>query len=405
MSDDRDFAIDASDLQGGADLPADPSPDSASPPTPEPAPRVLIEYRSRGIRAALLPPLLILLAALGFTAFERQSRFRPLPPRTSRPAALAPGAASASPPGRIIMVEAAGTGAAVEPIAIRSAIPPPQPPPVVLASPAPSPPPSAAVAPEPPGSTREALSGELLSADPGPFSPFSVDASKEPRRKDEPPLEPPPPLVSTRGTPPAPDSPELSFAAGPRPGLDAPGQEPKPTKEQILKEIELEAQQKTADQQHLAREVDESKYREFVELLQKTYAERRLFHDELRRALRELGDDAGTEIKAICDRYGRETHPVVEKKVRQDMSRWSPRLTRAAKIEKLRADGLPETRILDFLASELDGRINTRGGPTDQNGVRVLAAQRLLTFPPHPVPEVKATAAPRTTAARKPATP
>jgi hypothetical protein len=197
----------------------------------------------------------------------------------------------------------------------------------------------------------------------------------------------------------SPDSPELAFPARVRrPGVPKP--EPKVTKQEILKGIFDEAEQKKAQQDQLAREVDESKYREFVAMLERVHADRRSFHDELRRALRELGTDAGPEIKAICDRYGRGTHPVVDKKVKLDMARWSDRLTRGAKIAKLRAAGLPEARILDFLASELDHTIGTRGGPANRDEVRVRAAQRLLQYPPTSTP------APRTTAAaRVPATP
>ena len=53
MSDERDFAIDDRELQAAAALPPDSPPPEDSAQTPVPAPRVLIEYRNRGIHAAL----------------------------------------------------------------------------------------------------------------------------------------------------------------------------------------------------------------------------------------------------------------------------------------------------------------------------------------------------------------
>jgi hypothetical protein len=218
-------------------------------------------------------------------------------------------------------------------------------------------------------------------------------------------LEPPAPLTSPASEPLTPDSPELAFHTGVRRAA-VPQPDPKVTKEDILKGIADEAVQKKTEQDQRAREVVDSKVAEFVTMVRRTHADRIPFHDDLRRALRELGPDAGPEIKAICDRYGRDTHPVVEKKVKLDMARWSPRLTPGAKIAKLRADGLPEARILDFLAHDLDSTIGTRGGPANRDGVRVRAALRLLQFPPPPVAEAGSPAAPgTTTAARVPATP
>src|SRR5262249_4465243 len=152
------------------------------------------------------------------------------------------------------------------------------------------------------------------------------------QRAAEPPLEPPTPLTSASAVPLAPDSPELAFSTVVH-RIAAQEPEPKVTSEMVRMQIEAEAEQKQAEQQQLAREVVESKFREFVERLQKTHADRQPFHDDLRRALRELGAEAGPEIKAICERFGRDTHGVVEKKVRLDMTRWSARLTRAAKID------------------------------------------------------------------------
>ena len=92
-----------------ADSPPPPDPDPAAGPGRRP-PRVVIQYRNRGIHAALLPPLLILVAALGITSYQRQARLRPAPPPALAGEARRAGhaASPASRRGRIIMVEAAG---------------------------------------------------------------------------------------------------------------------------------------------------------------------------------------------------------------------------------------------------------------------------------------------------------
>ena len=87
------------------------------------------------------------------------------------------------------------------------------------------------------------------------------------------------------------------------------------TREQIERQIQDEAQQKKAEQANLGREVEVSKARELFDTIRKAHEDRGPFHDELRRILQELGKDAGAEIKNLCDRYGRSTHPVIEKVV------------------------------------------------------------------------------------------
>jgi hypothetical protein len=419
-SDLNDFAIDDGDLQSPASPVADtpsvvPSSQAdstsarapAPPPTPSPAPLVVIEYRKSRLFSPLLPPLLILGVAIGIMMYQRQAPLRAKAPRARTPRPSAAATDDAAPKGRIIMVEAAGTGAAIEPIAIRTALPPPPPPPLTVPPPLPS---AAPAAPPAPAPVATELPSETLAhasglAEPGPFAPPNPEPSSALLAAAAPLLEPPAPLTSSSSEPLAPDSPELAFNSGAR-RAEAPKPESKVTKEDILKGIEAEAEQKKAQQQQAARDVVDSKLLEFVTMMQRTHADRQPFHDELRRAVRELGDAAGPEIKAICDRYGRETHPVVDKRVKNDMASWSARLTHAKKIARLRALGLPEARVLDFMARELDHTIGTRGGPANQDGVRVRAAQRLLLFPPPSVADVGSAPAPRaTTAVRVPATP
>jgi hypothetical protein len=310
---------------------------------------------------------LIVLAAVAITGYQRQARLRP-----PRPPASAPKLPPFPPP------PDAADGAAVKAIAVRTIKRAPDP----ALLPGVEPPPDSI--PEPPARQTVAVGGR----------------SPDVRR-----LEPPAPRTSPVAEPLSPDSPELAFRTVTHPAAaDEP--QPKVTRDAILAEIQAEAAQKKAQQDQLGREVAEAKIHDFVEALHRTNSGRRPFHDELRRALRERGDDAGPEIKSICDRYGRETHTIVEKKYKVDMSRWNPRMTRAAKVEKLRAAGLPEPRIFDFLASELDKLIGQRGGPANPNEVRVRAAQRLLMYPPPPVADASYPPAPgATTAVRAPGAP
>ncbi len=125
-----------------------------------------------------------------------------------------------------------------------------------------------------------------------------------------------------------------------------------------------------------------AKAREYQEVIHKLNQERLQFHDDLRRLLRAEGEGAGDEIKALCEKYGRDTLPGLEKAVALVRSRTAAKLNRGDTIELMRRYGMPETIIFDYLANELDHYRNMRGGPRDRNEVRVRAARLLLTYPP-----------------------
>jgi len=392
LSDEHDFAISAGDLQSPADPPAEmaaaPVQDSVSASVSAPPPLVVIQYRNRGLHAALLPPLLILLTALVITSYQRQARLRPLtpPPATSSKAAEP---ATSAGRGRVIIVEGSVTGAAVEPIMVRAAIPPPPPPPPASVA--------APVPPTTPDPLAEPMAEDPLLAradnplKPGPFSPFDLEAEEgnptlptEPGREiaAETPLEPPAPLMSASKDDLSVDSPELAFRVV---GEHAPAEselDPKVTKEQIMEGIQVEADQKKADQEDFKREMAQAKSREYHETFRKLQSDRPLFHNDLRRLLQELGDGAGVEINALCDRYGRTTLPEVHKVVVLALNRSAARLKREAKIELMRSLGVPEPVILDYLAKEQHHNMNRRGGPRDSNEVRASAARILLAYPP-----------------------
>ena len=56
-------------------------------------------------------------------------------------------------------------------------------------------------------------------------------------------------------------------------------------------------------------------------------------------------------------------------------------LTLPVKVEMMRYLGLPEPKILDYVAHRYHPTIHARGGPRDENEVRVRAARALLAMP------------------------
>jgi hypothetical protein len=395
MSDEHDFTIEAGERHRAADGAAEPAvagsvsePESESVPALVHSPKVVIEYRGRGLHTALLPPLLILIAALVITVYRPQTVLRP----PMRPAVPHDPGTPATPAGqgRLILVEGSGTGAGVEPIVVRTATPPL----AAESQPAPAP-------------VTSAPAESQFEADPTPPVPVpvagvgvGVGIEAPPARTDGPAeraLEPPMPLVSTVGERLPADSPEWAFR------VDS-ATEPGVTAEQILQNIQAESEQKQAEQKDREREVAQSKSRELWESIQKTQAERIQFHDDLRRLLRERDNKAGPEIKALCDRYGREVHTDIKKAMTLALNRSAAKANRAVQIALLRVNGVPEAAILERLANELDATRNSRGGPRDRNEVRVRAAQLLLRYRPSaPQTEKPAAATARTTAARAPA--
>jgi hypothetical protein len=297
------------------------------------------------------------------------------------------------------MVDAPATGSAVEPITLRTrpVLPPPPLPELAAAAAEPNPAPALAQV----GTPAERGPASVFDLDPPAGSaaaPAPAPAGPERKIPAGPPLEPPAPLVSAWGEPLAPDSPELAFrvVAAPGPGPAQRPQEPKPTRDQILQAIQAEAQQKKAEQMNLEREVALSKFREMADMFQRTQAERVRFHEDLRRVLNELGSDAGPEIKALCERYGRDMPAGVEKAATLALNRSAAGAKREVRIARMRAHGFPEAMILDDLAREVDSTRNTRGGPRNSNDVRVIAARLLLRYPPpapRPVPAAPTTGA------------
>jgi hypothetical protein len=106
--------------------------------------------------------------------------------------------------------------------------------------------------------------------------------------------------------------------------------------------------------------------------------ERRQFLDELQMVLKVHGKRAGPEIERLSQRTGRKEDPMLLARARWVIaeSKTSPR----GKVRQLRALGVPETVILDYLANRLDRNVGTRDGPRSRDEVWVQAARLLVIY-------------------------
>jgi hypothetical protein len=173
-------------------------------------------------------------------------------------------------------------------------------------------------------------------------------------------------------------------AQGPAPP-DALAPPPNITKEEFEEDIQREAARKEAERRKLEDLEPQLRTWELVELLRKNEADRVPFHNDLRNAVVQQGNKAGPVIEALCERHGRSTFPEIEKRVGRLLATSYGRFGYKAKVAMMRDFGLPETMILDYIASNVDRRsLGTRGGPRSKDEVWVHAARLLLTMPPSP---------------------
>ncbi len=106
--------------------------------------------------------------------------------------------------------------------------------------------------------------------------------------------------------------------------------------------------------------------------------ERRQFLEELRMTLKVYGRKAGPQIEELSLRAGRDEDPVKLKRAYRVIG--SGRGTQQSKVLQLRALGVSESVILDFLANELNHDLGARNGPRSRNDVWIHAARLLLDY-------------------------
>lgn len=368
MDDRTDFSYDDSQkmpAQAGAD-------GSASPPV------ILIQYRERSIAARLLPPALILVAAVAITAYRRTT---PVFPPTSL-ARIAPRQSLASTDAKSvesekIVVRAANRAQLEEKVETK----PPQATEVSQIKA------SAMVASrkredhvvEKPAVVVAAGAPSVASS---ATSPFEFDASDGLRRLEAVTVNP----AGTREIPATPEtartpsdssmeavaSSDLSVTPKPVPG---------PSRDDILRDIEREARDKEGQRKENETLKAEAHSLLLAESLDKARSERATFHQELRKILKEMGKSAGTEIEKLCQKFGRDMRPEVQYAYNRFQRTTTGHVNRQTTVETLRGIGIPEPVVLDYVASKVHNTMNTRGGPRDENEVRVRAAQFLLSYP------------------------
>jgi hypothetical protein len=341
---------------------------------PDPSPVIVIEYR-RSLVARLVPPMLILVVALAVTVYPYQ-RLRPRAHRAARPAdqpSEAKPTTSANPEGKVLARAVnreqmeASEAASKTPASTPAHKPKPETPPDLVLPPEP-----ARVASAPQAASRP-LERE-------PRSPFEVDLTTPARPTDPPPTTPPGPAENS---PPgaAPIDPAL---AGPPDGAP-PAENPPVSKEDILRDIQREADQVQADRNDREQLKPQARVRMLNDSLVRIESARLQFRNALREALKTYGNKAGPEIDRLCDEYGREVPEEIQERYVRAKRSFPQNLTRRAEIDRMRALGLPEPVLFDFLAHKIDKTMNSRKGPRNQFEVMVRAAQQLLSFPlPNP---------------------
>jgi hypothetical protein len=94
------------------------------------------------------------------------------------------------------------------------------------------------------------------------------------------------------------------------------------------------------------------------------------------------------QIDDLFLQFGRDVHPDIEAKAREIIKEVRAQGTTRV-VQQLRACGLPETKILDYLANEQRKRIPARNGPRDDDDALIRAAAQLMKIqlpPPAPTP-------------------
>ena len=401
-----------------------------SPPPAQPV--VVIQYRTRGVPWYLVLPLLVLVPLGPVAVYHRVSsraRYPLVPPpsadQSTRKAAerqAVPGALSeASVSAALQGLPSASIGDCGAPLALNSQPIAPGSLPAVLPAPAPAAkadltkPASPAAAT--PAATKEgepsksAGSSDLAKAapgvtvastpppaatlvkEPGPQAAATtpVDATRPaprgtvaigfsvPADNDSPFAE----LDISRRLPAStPDQERAAASNGPAAASDpSPDTQPLPTQDQRHQDIQAEAAEKNAELKRLrdlkdrAREVIDAESQARVE------DERAAFRRDLLEATKLSRREAATQIDDLCNRYGRNYSDELQNKARHHL-RYAGKMSSVDKVRMLRKLGVPEPRLLDFLANEICRSINSRNGPKDSSDVLIDAAKQLLNIKP-----------------------
>ncbi len=421
MSDPRDFQLGAAKPVGSSQQPdeAAPEPDDAIGPDSA-QPMVVIEYRNRGIPTYLIPPLLIILAALGIMSYQHLTPPGPIAAQVeSHRVARPPMPASAGGKGRTIEVESADRSADSEPIVVKSEAPKPAEP--VAERPVPRPEPPAVPVAEPPAKpltvvetappkpanppdevvargpitiprdlfdltsaaglkpVSDGAEPSNTSVAPAPSSPREIlvdppsTGAAEPKADAEPESEPDAARTGIGFSVPAEDATLISGAAT---------VSSNPTVEDTERDIRREAEAREAEREELARLKPQALEIEKAEARRRAFDDRISFRRDLRQIVQAGGRDAGRQIETLCQQYGYEVAPEVRERVATRLRLSTERMSRKDEVEMFRAHGIPEAAILNYLQKQAHNRLyNARAGARDPDEIRVSAAKELLSYP------------------------
>jgi len=328
---------------------------------PRPAePVVVIQYRNRGLPAIWIFPLTLVASLALFTTYHRLE-VGPLaePPRPEQ----TPAPLTEPVPPEAFQVQGAFASSG-------ESLPPVPPSPLTLES-QPLHPGASTPVVEPPSSKVEEPAVAIESP---PTSTESVIPEESPDESEAAPLS----IASTRRR-------DLVVEpdADPQPEVQADEPAP-PTREELMERIRQEGLLKQARQEELERRKHSASEEVEAEALARVAGER----DEFRRALQKIlaadAPDAGAAIDALCSRYGRVYSNELKNRAYGSLSHYKGKMSREEEVQMLRAIGVPEAGILDYLANRLHRSMRSRRGPRDADEVRVFAARQLLRIKPAP---------------------
>ncbi len=210
-----------------------------------------------------------------------------------------------------------------------------------------------------------------------PLSPIPAPtASQPPEPKLESPRSEESPLPSFKPVPQ--DSQPAPPEDSPNPATVPPLPEKLPSREEVLAGIQREADQKRVEQLNMQRLKEESPAMLRRAYLAKLNEQRPQFLAELRAVLREKKGAAGQEIGQLHHRYNEAVDARSEEDLKRLMKRFSGRTSLQSKIKSYRALGIPEPVILELVCKEIHRREHSSRCTLFEPEMYVLAARELL---------------------------
>jgi len=323
----------------------------------EPPPKVVIEYRERGVPWMLIPPLLVLSAVLAAVA---TSALKPEPGRGPLPIALAPSDAAPAPAVAPAPASAPVPMPVVEPPAPAPVIAPAPLPTVASAPAAPEPVPAPAPPSDPPGPDPRAFPRvQGLGFD---AAALAADA------RPEPPADPAADEAAQGGRPDEPAAADRTIPAIAPDGGD--------------QRAEVDPDVLPPD----PRQARQARLRRIAEDKRRAEADRAQFHADLAAICRRSGARSAPLIDELCVRYGTDVDPSVKQDAVKMLGKTgvAAGAARPVRINLLRSLGFPESLILNDLF-EIDSRWASkvdRNGPKSREEMVYRSALLLLAYPP-----------------------